>query len=917
MPDSRYLSDIQFVDNLYKDYLNNPLSVDESWRNFFKGFEFAISDNGVAERYVMSKEFKVLNLINGYRQRGHLFTKTNPVRIRREYKPGLDITNFDLSDNELNKEYHAGEEIGLGKATLNQIIARLQQTYCSSVGAEFMYIRNPEKLKWLLSKMESSRNSIIFNKLQKADIYKILVKTVGFEQFLHKKFTGQKRFSLEGAESLIPALGYIIEKGALSGIREYVIGNSHRGRLNVLANIFKKPFRNIFSEYTGKSYVEDNVLGDVKYHLGYDSVVATREGIPVSLIMLPNPSHLETVGPATQGFTRARLENIYGNDKGKICPVLIHGDAAVAAQGIVYETIQMSGLEGYGTGGTIHLVINNQVGFTTNYLDARSGTYCTDVAKVTLSPVFHVNGDDVEALLYTAELALEYRNKFGTDVFIDILCYRKYGHNEGDEPRFTQPVLYKAIASHPNVRDIYAKHLIETNQMTQLEIYSVQDKFNKKLESEYSEAGKIDKVGISPFLKDKWQKYRFFNVSDFESRAHTSVTKDVLLKLSAKINYLPPNKKFFSKIEKIVENRAALIKENKADWAMAELLAYASLVYEQHPVRICGQDTERGTFSHRHSTFHVDDTGEKYCPLKHVSENQAVFQIYNSLLSEYAALAYEYGYALALPGGLTIWEAQFGDFHNVAQAVIDQYISSAGEKWGLMNNIVLFLPHGFEGQGPEHSSARIERFLSLCANNNMFIVNCSTPANLFHVLRRQVYADYRIPLVIFTPKSLLRHPKCISQLDEFAGGYFIEIIDDTEVDKPNARQVVLCSGKIYYELINERQKLNDYETAIVRIEQYYPFPEAMLNEILKSYPGSTRTVWVQEEPANMGALPFISLNINIPGLFVVCRSPSASPAPGLLEIHNLQQQKLLDKTFKRCDCERLNIYCMMKCIENQ
>jgi len=701
--------------------------------------------------------------------------------------------------------------------------------------------------------MESTKNRINFNKEQKSDIFKILLKTVGFEQFLHKKFVGQKRFSLEGAEALIPALGYAVEHGVEMGIKEFIIGNSHRGRLNILANIFKKPYHSIFSEYSGKTYDEDNILGDVKYHLSYDTHIKSRSGKEMFLALLPNPSHLETVGPVTQGLARARIESEYKNDFNKVCPIVIHGDAAIAAQGVVYETIQMSQLEGYKTGGTLHFVVNNQVGFTTNYIDARSSTYCTDIAKVTLSPVFHVNGDDVEAVLYTIQLALEYREKFHSDVFIDLLCYRKYGHNEGDEPRFTQPILYKEIASHPNVRDIYSKYLIGTGVLTQEDVTQKLQSFNNKLDEQLEISKQSEKVEIKHFLHEKWANYRYANENDFLISPQTGVNYQKLINLSEKINYLPKEKKFFNKIEKIVNDRKKLISENKVDWALAELLAYASIVTENYPVRISGQDSERGTFSHRHSTFHVDDTDEKWCPLKNIAPEQAKFQIYNSLLSEYAVLGFEYGYAMGTPNGLTIWEAQFGDFHNVAQVIIDQYLSSAEDKWGLMNGLVLFLPHGFEGQGPEHSSARIERFLVLAANNNMQIVNCSTPANIFHVLRRQVFTDYRKPLIIFTPKSLLRHPLCISNINELSEGCFNEVIDDIVENKNPINQLIICSGKVYYEILIEKQKINDIQTAIIRLEQFYPFPLQKLKNIISQYSNSQRTIWVQEEPANIGS----------------------------------------------------------------
>jgi len=913
-----YLGDIQYIEELYADYLKNPENIDESWKKFFQGYEFArtnFKQTNVGSE-ILSDEFKVLNLINAYRKRGHLFTKTNPVHPRRQYLPTLEIQNFNLTEADLNKTFHAGSEIGIGNSTLSKIIEHLEQTYCQSVGAEFVYIRQPEIVNWLTKRMESTKNRINFNKEQKSDIFKILLKTVGFEQFLHKKFVGQKRFSLEGAEALIPAIGYAIEHGVEMGIKEFIIGNSHRGRLNILANIFKKPYHSIFSEYSGKTYDEDNILGDVKYHLSYDTHIKSRSGKEMFLALLPNPSHLETVGPVTQGLARARIESEYKNDFNKVCPIVIHGDAAIAAQGVVYETIQMSQLEGYKTGGTLHFVVNNQVGFTTNYIDARSSTYCTDIAKVTLSPVFHVNGDDVEAVLYTIQLALEYREKFHSDVFIDLLCYRKYGHNEGDEPRFTQPILYKEIASHPNVRDIYSKYLIGTGVLTQEDVTQKLQSFNNKLDEQLEISKQSEKVEIKHFLHEKWANYRYANENDFLNSPQTCVNYQNLINLSEKINYLPKEKKFFNKIEKIVNDRKNLISENKVDWALAELLAYASIVTENYPVRISGQDSERGTFSHRHSTFHVDDTDEKWCPLKNIAPEQAKFQIYNSLLSEYAVLGFEYGYAMGTPNGLTIWEAQFGDFHNVAQVIIDQYLSSAEDKWGLMNGLVLFLPHGFEGQGPEHSSARIERFLVLAANNNMQIVNCSTPANIFHVLRRQVFTDYRKPLIIFTPKSLLRHPLCISNINELSEGCFNEVIDDIVENKNPINQLIICSGKVYYEILIEKQRINDIQTAIIRLEQFYPFPLQKLKNIISQYSNSQRTIWVQEEPANMGAWPFIKTHFEELNFSAVCRPESGSPASGLLEVHKLRQQKILDRIFKRCNCENSDIYCTMSCTKD-
>ncbi|MEE4285816.1 MAG: 2-oxoglutarate dehydrogenase E1 component, partial [Mariniphaga sp.] len=747
------------IDDLYQTYLKNPEALDKSWQHFFAGFELARTNYPVKQAMAMAgninKEFAILGLIHGYRQRGHLFTKTNPVRARRKYAPTLGIENFGLDNDDLETTFQAGNDIGIGPAKLKDIVEHLEATYCRSIGVEYVYMRKPEVVQWLKEKMESSRNSQELSEEKRRDIFYHLKIAVGFESYIHKKFVGQKRFSLEGAESLIPALDAVIERGAELGIEEFVLGMAHRGRLNILANILEKPYENIFKEFYGKEYEEDIWHGDVKYHLGYENEVETDFGKKVKLKLMPNPSHLEAVGPIVQGMVRARINSVYDSDYSKAAGIIIHGDAAVAAQGVVYETIQMSQLDGYRTGGTIHLVINNQVGFTTPYIDARSSTYCTDVAKVTRSPVFHVNGDDVEALVYTITLAMEFRQKFQTDVFIDILCYRKYGHNEGDEPRFTQPMLYKAIEKHPNPRDIYVEKLDRLGIISNEEARKEIKDFDKFLDQKYKESEKIDKLKIRKFLLNEYESYEMPQKSMFDQSVKTGVKAEILFKIAEKINSLPKDLTFFKKVNRILSDRRMMMLDDRLDWAMAELLAYGTLVAEGHPVRLSGQDSERGTFAHRHASFVVEGTDEKYFPLKHVTDDQETFHVYNSLLSEYAVMGFEYGYALAKPNGLTIWEAQFGDFSNVAQVVIDQYITSAFEKWGMMNNLVLLLPHGYEGQGPEHSSGRIERFLELSANNNIQVVVPTTPANMFHLLRRQVKMKMRLPLIVFTPKSLL------------------------------------------------------------------------------------------------------------------------------------------------------------------
>ncbi|MFC2152989.1 2-oxoglutarate dehydrogenase E1 component, partial [Bacteroidota bacterium] len=745
-----------------------------------------------------------------------------PVRTRRKYTPTLEIENYGLERGDLTMTFQAGNNIGVGPATLQKIIEHLETTYCQSIGAEYMFIRDPEIINWFQNKMEPVKNIPTFNVEERKHIFYHLNHAVGFENFIHKKFIGQKRFSLEGAESLIPALDAVIEKGAELGIEEFIIGMSHRGRLNVLANILEKPAEDIFAEYLGEEFDDEIALGDVKYHLGYGNTISTDKGKKVRLNLAPNPSHLEAVGPVVQGIAKAKIWGKYNHDYNKLASIIIHGDAAIASQGVVYETIQMSQLKGYRTGGTIHLVINNQVGFTTNYLDGRSSTYCTDIGKVTKSPIFHVNGDDAEALIYTIKLAMEYRHTFHTDVFIDILCYRKHGHNEGDEPRFTQPLLYKEIGKHPNPRDIYANYLVENNIYENEEIETLKLDYNNYLEEKLELAKKSKKLHIKQFLIEDWQKYHHAENGEFETSPETGIDKKVIKAVAHKLNHPPKDLKFFKKAQKLLDDRNNMMKNEKLDWAMAELLAYGTLLAEGHPVRLSGQDSERGTFSHRHSALIIEDTDQKYIPLKNIGDDQAPFHVFNSPLSEYAVLGFEYGYALAVPEGLTIWEAQFGDFNNVAQVIIDQYISSAEEKWGLMNGLTLFLPHGYEGQGPEHSSARIERFLSLCANNNMQVVNITTPANFFHVLRRQVHRDFTLPLIVFTPKSLLRHPKCISSLDDLAKDKFNEVIDDKDVIIDEVRRVIFCTGKIYYDLLAKKEEYNANDIALVRIEQLYP-----------------------------------------------------------------------------------------------
>ena len=905
-----YLSnaDSAYIDSLYQSYKSDPQSVDFGWQKFFEGFDFgqqsefkniSTGEGASASEHVL-KEINVLNMINGFRQRGHLFTKTNPVRERRKYFPGKELETFGFSKSDLDTIFNAGIEVGLGPATLRDIYQLLEDTYSQSIGVEYRYMRNPLKLKWFEERMESCRNTPNFDIDKKKRILLKLNQAVAFENFLGTKFLGQKRFSLEGAESLIPALDSVIEKGAELGIQEFVLGMAHRGRLNVLTNIMGKTYKDIFSEFDGKYNKDLPFGGDVKYHLGFSSDVETSLNKKVHLSLCPNPSHLETVDAVVEGITRSKMDMKYGGDYKKIAPILLHGDASVAGQGIVYEVLQMSKLDGYKTGGTIHLVINNQIGFTTNYKDARSSTYCTDIAKVTLSPVFHVNGDDVEALVYAIDMAMEYRQRFHNDVFIDILCYRRFGHNESDEPRFTQPLLYKSIEKHPNPREIYVEKLLSSGAVDVNLAKQMEKEFRDLLQERLNESKEDKGAPVNPAFSGAWKEVRFSKPEDFASSPATAIDEKTFIKIAKKIAQLPKDKVFLSKIDRLFRERLKMVEETKTfDWAMGELMAYASIVEEGKRVRISGQDVERGTFSHRHAVVVVEDSEEEYIPLSHISENQAPFEIFNSHLSEYGVLGFEYGYAMANPNALTVWEAQFGDFFNGAQIVIDQYISAAETKWQRANGLVMLLPHGFEGQGPEHSSARVERFLELCAEFNMQVINCTTPAQFFHALRRQLKRQIRKPLIVFTPKSLLRSPKCVSHLKDFTENKFQEVIDDPNIKAVKVKRVLLCTGKIYYDLLEAQEQGIRDDVAIVRLEQMYPTPFEQLEKIRVKYK-KAEFVWVQEEPENMGAWPFISRTFRKSkfDFDVVARKASSSPATGFAKQHIAEQTAIVAKAFE-------------------
>ncbi len=901
---------------LYDQYLKHPDSVEPSWRAFFQGFDFGMQQDGVSEEVLgeapvdfaegeipehVVKEFQVIRLIDGYRTRGHLFTKTNPVRERRKYSPTLDISNFGLEESDLDTTFNAGDVLGIGPTTLKEIIRHLEKVYCESIGIEYMYIRKPEEIQWIQDKLNVNENQPDFNADQKKQILKKLNEAVSFEAFLHTKYVGQKRFSLEGGESLIPALDALIEKAAEFGVKDFVMGMAHRGRLNTLTNIFGKSAKDIFSEFDGKDYEQDIFDGDVKYHLGWTSCRTTDTGKEININIAPNPSHLETVGSVVEGITRAKQDRRYEGDNSKVLPILVHGDAAIAGQGVVYEIVQMAQLEGYKTGGTIHIVVNNQIGFTTNYLDARSSTYCTDVGKVTLSPVLHVNADDAEAVVHAILFALDFRMKFRRDVFIDLLGYRKYGHNEGDEPRFTQPKLYKAIAKHKNTRDIYFEKLKNAGVVDDEYLKKLEDTYKAALEEKLEDSRKEETTRITPFMQDEWEGFKHAQEDEMMQGIDTTFPLEKLDEVAEAVSELPEGKKFMRKIKKLIDGRKKMyFEDNKLDWAMAEHLAYGSLMAEGYNIRISGQDSERGTFSHRHAIVKVEDSEEEIILHNNIKERDGDFFIYNSPLSEYGVVGFDYGYAMASPTTLAIWEAQFGDFVNGAQIMIDQYISAAEDKWKLQNGLVMFLPHGYEGQGAEHSSGRMERFLQLCAKDNMYVADISTPANMFHILRRQMRAEFRKPLIIFTPKSLLRHPKVISTKEEFAEGSFQPVIDDPEADTEKVKSLVFCTGKFYYDLLKHKEENERDDVALVRIEQLFPLPTSGMKKVMEKYKNADDIVWAQEEPRNMGAYAHMLLHFPEARQFRVCsRKFYGSPAAGSAVRFKKRHERVINSVFDK------------------
>ena len=902
-----------YIESLYQSFLQDPDSVEQSWRQFFLGYTFA-ADREEADEMApetgqnLGKEFGVMSIIHGFRDRGHLLSRTNPIRERLDRRPRLDLSDYGLEESDLQRTFHAGGELGLQNATLQQILDHLRRLYCGNIGFEFSHIEDRNRRMWLRERIErrSLQADYGFSAEKKQRILEKLNGASVFENFLHTKYIGQKRFSLEGGETTIAALDAIINKATDDKVEEVVIGMAHRGRLNVLTNIMGKTYSQVFTEFEGNVMPDQSFGdGDVKYHLGFSSQVETPSGKKVYLKLVPNPSHLESVDPVVEGFARAKADLLYDSDYDRILPLLIHGDAAVAGQGVVYEVAQMSQLPGYATGGTIHFVINNQIGFTTDFDEARSSTYCTDVAKVIQAPIFHVNGDDPEAVVFAAELATEYRQAFNTDVFIDMVCYRRHGHNEGDDPAFTQPRMYVTIKDHPNPREIYSRMLAERGELDKTLAEQMEKDFWNSLQE------RLDEVKEKPLPyeyqepEEAWRKMqKSTDAKDFASSPATGIERSMLDQIISHLLNVPEGFKPLGKVNRLLKGKRKLMDGDQLNWAMGELVAYGSLLLEGRHVRLSGQDVRRGTFSHRHAIFFDKDTFEEYNRLDHLGGKQANFHIYNSLLSEFAVLGFEYGYSMSSPDSLVIWEAQFGDFFNGAQTIIDQYITAAESKWGRQSGLVMLLPHGYEGQGPEHSSGRLERFLQGCANYNMTVANATTPANFFHLLRRQLVRPFRKPLVVMSPKSLLRHPRCTSTPLEFGPDRrFQEIIDDPAVGPRSGKKVrrlLLCSGKVYYDLLEEKEKGGHDDVAIARLEQLYPLPAAQLDDLLRKY-ASAEHVWVQEEPENMGAWQYLAMNHPEGKWSVISRKPSASPATGYKKMHDEQQSDLLKRAFSSSD----------------
>jgi 2-oxoglutarate dehydrogenase E1 component len=905
------------IEAAYRSWLDNPESVDPTWRAFFQGFALGNNGGGSLSAAVGAstasgervniidslKQSQVHSLIYHYRSLGHLQAHLDPLSAPPPPSPRLQLSEFGLSEADLDESFDVGHYLNGGQMRLRDLIDNLKKTYCGRIGVEYIHIQDTEIRRWLQEKMEPSRLQPNFTKKQKRRILRRLHKAELFEKFLHTKFVGQKRFSLEGGETMIAAVDAILEASPSLGVEEIVMGMAHRGRLSILTNILRKPFDVLFEQFS-ENYIPNTVGGDgdVKYHLGYESILETSEGKKVEVRLAANPSHLEAVNPVVEGKARARQRIRNDTERRKVLPFLIHGDAAFAGQGIISETFNFSQLPGYRTGGTLHFVINNQIGFTTLPSDSRSSRYCTDVAKMIEAPVFHVNGDDAEAVCLVTLLALEFRLKFQRDAVVDMYCYRKHGHNESDEPAFTQPTLYKKIASQPLISTLYTEKLIAEGSQTQADSDAIKAEYTAAMEASFAKAKAAEAAASTknnPADKFKGST-AVFQPAFNHTPVATGATPAILEKAVQGLTRVPADFKINPKIKRILDTRLEAYKAGgPVDWGFGEALAFGTLLLEGTPVRLSGQDCERGTFSHRHAVLYDFETREKYVPLLNLDEKQERFCVYNSLLSENAVLGFDYGYSLDYPKMLCIWEAQFGDFANGAQVIIDQFIVSSESKWQRNSGIVLLLPHGYEGQGPEHSSARLERFLQSCAENNIQVVNLTTPAQIFHALRRQMKRDFRKPLVVMSPKSLLRNPAAVSRIDEFTTGSFQEIIDDTDAPKKPAR-LIACSGKVYYDLVDYRAKNKITDTAIIRVEQLYPLHKNRLSELFDKYGRDARLLWVQEEPQNMGAWSYIAPELE--EIFgrkpkYAGRDAAASPAVGALAVHKLELSALLQDAF--------------------
>jgi 2-oxoglutarate dehydrogenase E1 component len=895
---------LEAIESLYLSWRSDPNSVDSTWRVFFEGFEIGLqqSQSGqIPSEQIESKTYHGLaeKLINAYRSMGHLKADLDPLGIQTQSHCVLGAALTSQSNENLDKTYEITGFVPGPSGTIKELIVTLENIYCKSIGVEISHLHDGEARDWLISQIEQNRGAS--SSAEKKLILEQLLKADLFEKFLHQKFVGQKRFSLEGGDALVPFMEKVVDLYADLDGSQMVVGMAHRGRLNVLANVLQKPCSEIFAEFE-ENYKGGNIDGDgdVKYHLGYSVDRVNSNGRMVHLSLTPNPSHLEFVNPVVEGRVRAKQDRVNDEERKKCLPFLIHGDAAFAGQGIVPETLSLAGLEGYTTGGTIHVIINNQVGFTTKPSDSRSSLYCTDVAKIILAPIFHVNGDDPEAVVWLAKLSVEYRQRFGRDVVVDLVCFRRHGHNEGDEPSFTQPLMYQNIRARLSPAMKYGQKLVGEGVLAQAEVDQMISAFEARLQSS------LDSMRNCPVTYQRMSSFQdaWKNLTSNYSHAFvkTAIPSEKVEDILRKLFQVPEGFQAHPKIVALNRTRLQAVSEKKpVDWPTAELLAFGSLVTEGHKVRLSGQDCRRGTFSQRHSVIYDMSHGKSFTPLNALASNQAEYEVYDSMLSEAAVLGFEYGYSLDTPSALVLWEAQFGDFGNGAQVLIDQFICSSESKWRRESGLVMLLPHGYEGQGPEHSSARLERFLQLCAENNLQVVYPTTPSQYFHLLRRQLHREFRKPLVVMTPKSLLRHKLAVSPVEDFSTGGFLEVLDDQHVDPTRVKRVILCSGKVYYDLWEQRSKLESYSTALIRLEQIYPFPESQLKKVLDKYSAATDFVWVQEESHNMGAWFFVEPRVRALGCILeyVGRDESASPAVGSKKIHESEQKQIVEAAFEK------------------